>query len=131
MSTSSASWGAASKTTTMISTLSPSAKTTMKTTSETTTATESIREWALAKCVVNGVSYQDLETIPGSHPCDSCRCYSGKVECIWKTCNGAPENDCVPLYVPGTCCPVYTCTNSVTSLLPKNEDGNKEADRKQ
>ena len=39
------------------------------------------------------------------------------------------ENDCVPLYVPGTCCPVYTCTNSVTSLLTK--DGNEEADRKQ
>ena len=32
--------------------------------------------------------------IPGSHPCDSCRCYSGKVECIWKTCNGAPGMQC-------------------------------------
>ena len=55
--------GGTSKTTTSASTLSPSAKTTMKTTSETTTTTESIREWALAKCVVNGVAYQDLETV--------------------------------------------------------------------
>ena len=59
--------GAASKTTTSAPTLSPSAKTTMKTTSETTTTTESIREWALAKCVVNGVAYQDLETVGERH----------------------------------------------------------------
>ena len=46
-------------------------------------------------------------------------------------CTLISENDCVPLYVPGTCCPVYTCTNSVTSLLTKNEKGNEGADRKQ
>ena len=27
------------------------------------------------------------------------------------------EYECVPLYVPGTCCPVYTCASSKTSLL--------------
>ena len=40
-----------------------------------------------------------------------------------------PEYDCVPLYVPGTCCPVYTCANSKTSLLDENTT-DEEAHRK-
>merc|ERR1711974_159660 len=83
-------------------------------------------------CVVNGGTYQHLETIPGSHPCDLCRCYNGDVACIWKTCKGAPEYECVPLYVPGTCCPVYTCANSETSLLPQeNESGDDEEEEEE
>ena len=35
-----------------------------------------------------------LFQIPGSHPCDLCRCYNGDIACIWKTCKGAPGISC-------------------------------------
>ena len=59
--------GGTSKTTTTASTLSQSAKTTKESTSTTTTMVESTNEGASAKCVVNGVSYQDLETVGEGH----------------------------------------------------------------
>ena len=59
--------GGTSKTTTTASTSSISPKTTMKTTSATTTMPESNREEAMAKCVVDGVAYQDLETVGDRH----------------------------------------------------------------
>ena len=53
--------GGASKTTTTTST--STAKTTKESKSAATTVTESNKEGALTKCVVNGVAYQDLETV--------------------------------------------------------------------
>ena len=43
------------------------------------------------------------------HPCDHCQCRNGKISCYWQVCDGSPDFNCVPLFVPGTCCPVYSC----------------------
>ena len=39
------------------------------------------------------------------HPCDHCQCRNGKISCYWQVCDGSPDFNCVPLFVPGTCCP--------------------------
>ena len=46
------------------------------------------------------------------HPCDQCTCRSGKLSCFWKVCDGSPDFNCVPLFVPGNCCPIYTCNKN-------------------
>ena len=50
-----------------------------------------------------------------SNPCDKCRCEQqegggkGVINCFWEQCEGLPAYDCVPLFIPGACCPIYTC----------------------
>lgn len=48
-----------------------------------------------------------------SNPCDKCRCEhhkgGGVINCFWEQCEGLPAYDCVPLFIPGACCPIYTC----------------------
>jgi len=65
-------------------------------------------------CRHNGLEYQDGQAVKAAetHPCDRCQCQTGKLTCYWLQCGGAPSFDCVPLFVPGACCPVYSCQSA-------------------
>lgn len=67
-------------------------------------------------CFHNDKIYKAGEMIKFSHksnPCDKCRCEKHKgggiINCFWQQCEGLPAYDCVPLFIPGACCPIYTC----------------------
>jgi len=69
-------------------------------------------------CVYDNKIYHAGQTIKlnqQSNPCDKCRCEQqeeggkGVISCFWEQCEGLPAYDCVPLFIPGACCPIYTC----------------------
>jgi len=67
-------------------------------------------------CVHENITYQAGQMIKLNHksnPCDKCRCEEheggGVINCFWEQCEGLPAYDCVPLFIPGACCPIYTC----------------------
>jgi len=67
-------------------------------------------------CLHDNEVYKAGELIKLSHksnPCDKCRCEKreggGIVNCFWQQCEGLPALGCIPLFIPGACCPIYTC----------------------
>merc|ERR1711963_249944 len=82
-----------------------------------------------ATCHHNGPTYDHGDTLVTDHPCDHCQCRNGKVSCYWQVCDGSPDFNCVPLFVPGTCCPVYSCGGVGNDN--KNNDNNINSEKEQ
>jgi len=68
----------------------------------------------LSKCHYNGSIYDNGDIVDSQHPCNKCKCHHGQVSCYWQQCNGSPDSKCIPLFVPGNCCPLYSCENNFT-----------------
>lgn len=66
------------------------------------------------KCHYNGSIYENGDIVDTTHPCNKCKCHRGQVTCYWQQCTGAPDKTCIPLFVPGNCCPLYSCDKNVT-----------------
>lgn len=72
-------------------------------------------------CHHNGAVYESGQMVATNHPCDRCTCREGKVFCYWQQCDGSPDYGCVPLFVPGSCCPVYSCEGGSNGGQSTNE----------
>jgi len=79
-----------------------------------------------ASCHHNGSKYDHGEALVTDHPCDHCQCRNGKISCYWQVCDGSPDFNCVPLFVPGTCCPVYSCGGVGGSKIVSHEENNQK-----
>jgi len=83
-----------------------------------------------AACHHNGSSYDHGESLVTDHPCDHCQCRNGKISCYWQVCDGSPDFNCVPLFVPGTCCPVYSCGGGSGKIVNNEVNSQKQKDIK-
>merc|ERR1712083_749043 len=84
-----------------------------------------------ATCHHNGSIYEHGEALVTDHPCDHCQCRNGKISCYWQVCDGSPDFNCVPLFVPGTCCPVYSCGGVGNNIKNNNSSSSQESQTSQ
>ncbi|KAF2362773.1 VWFC domain [Trinorchestia longiramus] len=89
-------------------------------------------EMDLTECSVNGINYENGDSIPPNECQDSCTCNYGEVSCRKRACPSAP-----PAFLRCTlensdgCCPTYQCPNeteSSTSDLTCLKEGIEYAD---
>jgi len=83
-----------------------------------------------ATCHHNGSTYDHGEALVTDHPCDHCQCRNGKISCYWQVCDGSPDFNCVPLFVPGTCCPVYSCGGTGNDKNIEKNSSEKQSQEK-
>lgn len=58
-------------------------------------------------CALGDVVYMPGDQLPGTSPCERCKCSDGVVECSKQTCE--PRPGCKALHRPDHCCPTYQC----------------------
>nr|XP_021194855.2 mucin-5AC [Helicoverpa armigera] len=58
-------------------------------------------------CALGDVVYMAGDELPGTGPCERCRCDAGDVRCERQRCE--PRPGCKALHRPDHCCPTYQC----------------------
>ncbi|XP_059096344.1 uncharacterized protein LOC131890913 [Tigriopus californicus] len=82
----------------------------------TSNATQPRHRFSNGSCFHDGQIHKNGSQIIGEYPCKICHCYEGSILCFVQECQGSPRKDCTPLFLPGTCCPTYSCTSSQSLL---------------
>ena len=100
----------------VISTQAPSQSTLISEEEEidpvTTSMPESSSGAASDGCLIDGVEYQNFESMPSSNPCELCFCQFGEPLCAIEECPKPTDyENCTPITPPaGICCPIeYSC----------------------
>ena len=78
----------------------------------TTSVPESSSSAASDGCLLDGVEYQNFESMPSSNPCELCFCQFGEPLCAIEECPKPTDyENCTPIPPPaGICCPIeYSC----------------------
>ena len=86
----------------------------------TTSMPESSSSAASDGCLLDGVEYQNFESMPSSNPCELCFCQFGEPLCAIEECPKPTDyENCTPIPPPaGICCPIeYSCRKYFSFIL--------------